>query len=151
MVAQMDGFAWICRTGIIPCIPIGCSATDSAPVSGAGILGSSPTGRRIGRAAYCPFMRGFSACMADQCIRDPQKTTDELGRSRDIKLLCLVIVIAFFFLTTVVLSTLLLLERRRSRVVARVQTREVGSQAPTTYTHKSAQPRFKPLPDFSHG
>ena len=89
--------------------------------------------------------------MADQCIRDPQKTTDELGRSRDIKFLCLVIVIAFFFLTTLVLSTLLLFERRRSRVVARVQTREVGSQAPTTYTHKSAQPRFKPLPDFAHG
>ena len=87
--------------------------------------------------------------MADQCIRDPLKTTDELGRSRDIKFLGLVI--AFFFLTTVVLSTLLVLERRRSRVVARVQTREVGSQAPTTYTHKSASPRFKPLPDFSHG
>ena len=87
--------------------------------------------------------------MADQCIRDPLKTTDELGRSRDIKLLGLVI--AFFFLTTVVLSTLLVLERRRSRVVARVQTREVGSQAPTTYTHKSAQPRFKPFPAVSHG
>ena len=96
-------------------------------------------------------MRGFASCMADQCIGDPQKTTDELGRSRDIKFLGLVIVIAFFFLTTVVLSTLLVLERRRSRVCARVQTREVGSQAPTTYTRKSAQPRFKPLPDFAHG
>ena len=94
-------------------------------------------------------MRGFVASMTDQCIRDPLKTTDDLGRSRDIKLLGLVI--AFFFLTTVVLSTLLVLERRRSRLVARVRTREVGSQAPTTYTHKSAQPRFKPLHDFAHG
>ena len=88
--------------------------------------------------------------MTDQRIRDPLKTTDDLGRSWDIKLLGLVT--TFFFLTTVVLSTLLVLERKRNRLVARVRsTREVGSQAPTTYTHKSASPRFKPLPDFAHG
>ena len=93
-------------------------------------------------------MRSLASCTIDQCINDPMKT-DYHGRSRDIMILGLVV--AFFFLTTVLRSTLLVLERRRSRLAARVHTREVGSQAPTTYTHKSDQPRFKPLPEFAHG
>ena len=91
----------------------------------------------------------YVAAVAGQCVGEPWSNTGNLGHSGEIMILGLVI--AFIFLTTLVLSTLLNLERRRSRLVVRLHTREVGSQAPTTYTHNSVHPRFKPLPDFAHG
>ena len=61
------------------------------------------------------------------------------------------LVAAFFFLTTCVLVALLMLERWKRRLAARVETREAGSQSPTTYTRNTSQPRLKPLPEYAHG
>ena len=71
-----------------------------------------------------------------------------LSRSRELKILGLFMV--FFLFTTVVLSALVFLERRKTRLAARVNTRDVGCQAPTTFTHTSPRPRFRALPDFAN-
>ena len=61
------------------------------------------------------------------------------------------LVAVFFFLTTCVFAALLMLERYKRRLAARVKTREVESQRPTTYTCKASQPRCAPSQSTPYG
>ena len=57
----------------------------------------------------------------------------------------------FLVVSALVRAALLFREQLSQRSGSRAITKEVGSQPPTTFMWKAAQPRFRPIPDHAHG